>query len=58
MNMPFDDGIVIITTISNLIRILAIGFAAVVIGCAVIGLRFADRDSDEARPPPSRQDPS
>jgi hypothetical protein len=57
MSMPFDDGVVIITTISNLMRILAIGFAAVVIGCALIGLRFEERDDDEARPDPFRHDP-
>ena len=58
MGMPLDDGVVIITTISNLIRFLAIGFAALVMACAAIGLRFADRDHDEAPPDPSRHDPS
>ena len=56
--MTLDDGIVIITTISNLIRALAIGFAVLVIGCAAVGLRFADQDGDDTRPDPVRRDPS
>lgn len=55
--MPFDDGVVIITTISDLMRILAIGFAALVLGCAAISLRFEDRKGDEAPRDPLRHDP-
>lgn len=45
--MPLDDGIVIITAASNLMRALAVGAAALLIGCAAIGLRTADRDADD-----------
>jgi hypothetical protein len=56
--MPFDDGVVIITTITDLMRVLAAGFAALVMACAAIGLRFADRENDKAPPDPTHHDPS
>lgn len=47
ISVPLDDGIVIITAASNLMRALAVGAAALLIGCAAIGLRTADRDADD-----------
>jgi hypothetical protein len=49
MSVPLDDGIVIITAASNLIRALAVGSAALVIGCAAIGLRAASREANDDR---------
>jgi hypothetical protein len=45
--MTFNDGIVIITAASNLMRVLAAGSIALLIGCAAIGLRAADRNADD-----------
>jgi hypothetical protein len=56
--MAFDGGIVIITTIGTLVRTLSLGFAAVAVGLAAIGLRFADHEGDEAQAEPIRRDPS
>ena len=46
--MGLDDGIVIITALSDLMRGLAIGCAILVIGVAATGLYMADQDDERA----------